>query len=383
MEVNSSGFWDDAYRNNAPALQGALRRYVKDVNIVQDLLHEVFITAMHKYDGYTGKGSFEGWLYRITVNTALMHLRNERDNLADSWSAMSLLPLMDDDDANDTQADDARAIIEAAEFTGEELLAAIDRLPDHHKLVFNMYVMDDFSHKQIAAELNISPGTSKSHLARARKKIQQILYDDALNRKKKRERRWASAFLLLFPAKEHYIDRLYRDGLSNFTIPLTGGTGFLSTAIEQQTASVASVTVQSAAFWGSKLSYMAISCGTAAITGTACWLSMSVNSPLNTDNDRKINEIIVSDTLMYVPKPTEEITVYDKELHDSFHPSESLTTETSDPKESVAHDNTGKTEPTNPDADSSTEKTIVPVVIKKQIIQRQTVVVRDTIFIVE
>jgi RNA polymerase sigma factor (sigma-70 family) len=182
--VNDLGFWDIAYRDNAPTLLGILRRYVKDVNIAQDLLHEVFITAIDKYDSYASRGNFEAWLYRITVNTALMYLRNERNEQSISEMTLSIIDDTEDEAiSNDRDAmRNVSTAIEAAEFTGEELLAAIDRLPEHHKLVFNMYVMDDFSHKKIAAELNISPGTSKSHLARARKKIQQFLYDDALNK---------------------------------------------------------------------------------------------------------------------------------------------------------------------------------------------------------
>jgi len=375
MEVNNFGFWDIAYRDNAPVLLGVLRRYVKDVETAQDLLHEVFITAIDKYDNYTGKGSFEGWLYRITVNTALMYLRDLRNNLVKTGRAPSLQMMTVDDDTDDTQTDGARAAIEAAGFSCEDLLSAIDRLPEHHKLVFNMYVMDDFSHKQIAAELHISPGTSKSHLARARKKIQQILYDDAMDRKKKKDRRWASAFLLLFPAKGHYIDRLFRDGLSGFRVPLTGGTGFMSAAIEQQVTSLTSVTsatLPSAAFWGSKLSYMAACCGTAAITGTVCWLSMSENSPLNRENDRMKNNMIVIDTLMYSPNPTptETDSVYfDTTINDGIDAS------IYDGKDAARHIST--------DSTPNLEKKPAPVVIKKQIIQHQTVVVRDTIFIIE
>jgi RNA polymerase sigma factor (sigma-70 family) len=374
------GFWDIAYRDNAPALLGVLRRYVKDENIAQDLLHEVFITAIDKYDSYTGKGSFEGWLYWIAVNTALMYLRNEQKTV--EMECIPSLQLAEDDDIDDEQKDGVRAAIEAAEFSDEELLAAIDRLPQHHKLVFNMYVMDDFSHKQIAAELNISPGTSKSHLKRARRKIQQFLYDDAMNRKKKKDNRRASAFLLLLTAKDHYIDRLYRTGLSDFTIPPAGGAEFLSAILEQHAASVAVSTVPTAvsvvsqtAFWGSKLSYIAVCCGTAAITGTVCWLSMSVNSPLNRDNDKiNINDdrIIVSDSLMYSPNPAD---VFDE----AFSPSESVISES---KETSFSDNPEKIEPDNYDIESSYIE-VAPVVVRRQIIERQTVVVRDTIFIIE
>ena len=390
MEVNNSGFWDVAYRDNAPSLLGVLRRYVKDVSVAQDLLHEVFITAIEKYDSFTGKGSFEGWLYRIAVNTALMYLRNKQAEMLQASS----LQLMDADDSDDDDSGSVRSTIEAAGFTSEELLSAIDRLPEHHKLVFNMYVMDDFSHKQIAAELNISAGTSKSHLARARKKIQQFLYEDAMNRKKKKDRRWASAFLLLFPAKEHYIDRMYRDGLSNFALPPVGGAEFLPAALEQHIASVGSVVAPSAAsvatqtvttvtFWGSKLSYMVLCCGTAAITGTVSWMAMGDNSPFNAQFDKN-EPVIVGDTLKYLPElPTPVAT--DTANYDlpGFENPVGLDSEKNLP---------GFENPAGLDSEinlqgfenpAGHQEVTAPVVVKKQIIQRQTVVLRDTLFILE
>jgi len=398
MDVNHSGFWDVAYRDNAPALLGVLRRYVKELSIAQDLLHEVFVTAIEKYDSYAGKGSFEGWLYRITVNTALMYLRNEQR--VETLRVTSLQAVMDDEKTDDEPFDDTRATIEAAGFSNEELLSAIDRLPEHHKLVFNMYVIDDFSHKQIATELNISQGTSKSHLARARKKIQKILYDDALNRKKKKDRRWASAFLLLFPAKRHYIDRLFRDGLSDFKIPPTEG--FKSSTIQQfNNSNIVSLNHgimeslnhgimeslnHGTTFLGSKLSYMVACCGAAAVTGSVCWLSMSENSLLNKNSDLvNMNKdmITVSDTLMYSPKPTEEDhAVFDVTRHDSLSmlPTRVSTNENPNSVQQHPSNSTSSNEPSH--SDSPVEKT-EPVVIKKQIIQYQTVVVRDTILIIE
>ena len=190
-----------------------------------------------------------------------------------------------------------------------------------------------------------------------------------MNRINKKDRRRASAFLPFFFVKEHYIDKLYRDGLSDFTIPPSGSVEFLATALEQHTTavSVATQTISTATFWGSKLSYIAACCGTAAITGTVCWLSMSVNSPLNRDDSRMNGDtIIVGDTLTYSPTPanTADI-VLDAAAHEFF------ATEASD----SSHLNFEKT----PDNDSIT----APVVIRRQIIQHQTVVVRDTVFILE
>ena len=398
MEVNNLEFWDNAYRNNAPALLGVLRRYVREVGIAQDLLHEVFITAINKYGSYSGKGSFEGWLHRITVNTALMYLRNEKNKQVvmdvETWQTASL-SVMDENDMNNEQSDDARIAIETAGFSNEDLLNAIDRLPEHHKLVFNMYVIDDFSHKQIAAELNISLGTSKSHLARARKKIQQFLYNDALNRNKIKDRKWVSALVLLFPVKKHYIDKLYHDGLAHFTILPTGDTEFLVAALNQHTTMSASsaitpsmatiVSPTTATFWGSKLSYITVSCGVAAITGTVCWLlTGGSNSTYADNNDIMNNAVIASDTITYLHDPIEENTaIFNAAGYDNSVPAEPVFTKASENEEPFFQDNPKEIEQITFTSDSSSEKTVEPVIIKKQIIQHQTVVVRDTIYITE
>ena len=407
MEVNDTEFWNIAYRNNAATLLGVLRRYVKDLYIAKDLLHEVFITAIDKYKGFTGKGSFEGWMYRIAVNTALMYLRKERE--------LQSLPenvfLMADTEDDDVQDNDVKSSIEAAGFSSEELLAVIDKLPEHHKIAFNMYVIDGFTHKEIGAELNISPGTSKSHLARARKKIQQLLYEDIMKVKKK-DRRRASIFLLLFPAKENYIDKLYREGLSDFSIPPPADTSFLSSAVEQQAASIAtsatmqtaslitSQTAQHVVFWGSKTAFIAANIGTAAVIGTACWLTMGDNSPLNIEQKGNQNEIYESiilntsdsliqsldstkldNTLLFETNTPENFNIPESE---NIIEIESNSNYISEPKPKSNPVNSSQP-PSQDTSDSGTneEKPADHVVIKKQIIQQQTVIVRDTIIIYE
>mgnify|MGYP003577916634 CR=1 FL=1 len=104
-----------------------------------------------------------------------------------------------------------------ADFSEEELLEVINDLPEHHRLVFNLYVIDQFTHVQIGEELDISPGTSKSHLARARKKIKELLVQKAKTKRdeKDRERAW----LFMFPYKFRGIDQLYRQHFDVFEIP--------------------------------------------------------------------------------------------------------------------------------------------------------------------
>jgi len=202
--------WETIYNKNAPRLIGICRRYVKDNQLAEDLMHDAFTTAINKVDTYSGKGSFEGWLNRITVNTVLLHFRNER---------MKYVSINDNinqtDDGLNFEEDDKtiESSIANVEFTKQELLETIDLLPNHHRMVFNLYVVDGYTHKEIAQMLNISPGTSKSHLSRARKKLQEFLFEKSKSKNKKR-----GLFFILFAPKENYIDKIYQNAFENFEV---------------------------------------------------------------------------------------------------------------------------------------------------------------------
>lgn len=209
-------FWEELYRTQAPILLGVCRRYVPDVQQAEDLMHDAFLTAIRKQESFSNMGAIEGWLRRITVNTALLHLRNEKK--------LSLLYSSDDigerpDEVPDMDPDATpESIILAAGFESADLLAALDELPEHHRVVFNLYVFEGYTHKQIGEELGISAGTSKSHLARGRKKIQQILLRKAQAMKEKEKR--AALFILPFFKKEDtFIDELYKKTLADTPIP--------------------------------------------------------------------------------------------------------------------------------------------------------------------
>ena len=204
-------FWEKVYQDNAPKLIGICRRYVSSRELAEDLVHDAFITAINKHATYNGRGSLEGWLRTIVINTALMHLRKEKKN---SGSHFSIDDEMDRDTTDMPDEDDIRSLIENAGFNDDDLLQAIDELPGHHKIVFNLYVMDNYSHKQIASALNISEGTSKSHLARARKKLQKLLYEKIMADKEKHKPK--VAVLIHFAAKASYIDRVFHNRLSGF-----------------------------------------------------------------------------------------------------------------------------------------------------------------------
>lgn len=123
----------------------------------QDNLQDGFLIIFNKIHQFNGSGSFEGWAKRIMINTALQKFKNVRfmERVDDS------IPIADEVE------------IEDENIPLGHLLQMIQELPDQYRLVFSLYVLDDYSHKEIAEMLKISTGTTKSNLARARAILKQ------------------------------------------------------------------------------------------------------------------------------------------------------------------------------------------------------------------
>lgn len=136
-------------------------KYCKNYAEAEDNLQDAFVTIFSKISQYNNTGSFEGWLKRITINTALQRYRNQ-----------GVFEIIDD-----TNIEDVEVNVEEDDITLEFLLQIIQELPDRYRLVFNLYVLDGFSHKDIANMLEITTGTSKSNLARARKILKDRIED--------------------------------------------------------------------------------------------------------------------------------------------------------------------------------------------------------------
>lgn len=137
-------------------------RYAKDRTDAEDFLQEGFIKIYTNLGQYKFEGSFEGWMRRIMVTTALQHLRKDKQNPEYELPEKHLALADDKDDVID-------------KLSADELVAQIQLLPTGYRTVFNLYVLEEFSHKEIAAELGISEGTSKSQLARARLLLQKMV----------------------------------------------------------------------------------------------------------------------------------------------------------------------------------------------------------------
>ncbi|MGP1526494.1 MAG: RNA polymerase sigma factor [Candidatus Cryptobacteroides sp.] len=144
----------------APKMFAVCLRYMGDRMPAEDILQDGFITLFSKLDSYSGEGSFEGWARKIFVNTALMSLRKT-----------DALKLSDDLEEAGNLSSDISTQIQNIGY--KEIMKVVMKLPDGYRTVFNMFVVEGFSHKEIAQALNISEVTSRSQLQRARMILQE------------------------------------------------------------------------------------------------------------------------------------------------------------------------------------------------------------------
>lgn len=157
------------YQLYASKLFGLCLKYSKNYEEAEDSLQDSFITIFNKIEAFKFNGSFEGWLKRIVVNTALQKYREK-----------NVLSLVSDNPSENEE----EVIIEQDDISLDYLLSTIQELPDQYRLVFSLYVLDGYSHKEIADMLTISQGTSKSNLSRARLILKRKIDASELNNNK-------------------------------------------------------------------------------------------------------------------------------------------------------------------------------------------------------
>ncbi|WP_372754785.1 RNA polymerase sigma factor [Mariniflexile sp.] len=161
-KINDTKAQSELYKLFSSKLFSVCLKYSRNYAEAEDNLQDAFLTIFKKIDQYKNKGSFEGWLKRVAINTVLQQYRNEKVF----------------DIINDTQIEDEEIEVDEDTISIDYLLQLIQQLPDRYRLVFNLYVLDDYSHKEIADMLNINIGTSKSNLARARQILKQTIETD-------------------------------------------------------------------------------------------------------------------------------------------------------------------------------------------------------------
>jgi RNA polymerase sigma-70 factor (ECF subfamily) len=151
----------ELYERFSPKMYGVCLRYAANAEEAEDILQEGFMKVFKKIGSYRGDGSFEGWIRRIFVNTAIEHFRKK-----------SYLQPITEQEESSIEGKYVSVLDSLAE---KDIIKLIQQLSPGYRTVFNMYVIEGYTHKQIADILKISEGTSKSQLSRAKLILQDLV----------------------------------------------------------------------------------------------------------------------------------------------------------------------------------------------------------------
>jgi RNA polymerase sigma factor (sigma-70 family) len=149
------------YERFAPKMYGVCLRYAGNAEEAEDILQEGFIKVFRKISSYLGEGSFEGWIRRIFVNTAIEYYRKK-----------TYLQPITEHEENTVEGKYLSVLDNLAE---KDIIKLVQQLSPGYRTVFNMYVVEGYTHKQISELLGISEGTSKSQLSRAKQILQEMV----------------------------------------------------------------------------------------------------------------------------------------------------------------------------------------------------------------
>ena len=146
----------EIYARFSPRMLSVCRMYIKDLQHAEDVMLSGFMKVFLNIKNFEDKGSFEGWIRRIMVNECLDKIRTSKK-----------IHFIDDE----FEIQDGLGEINC-NLGIEEIQTAIDNLPEGYKMIFNLYAIEGYKHKEIAEMLGINEGTSKSQLSNARKMLQ-------------------------------------------------------------------------------------------------------------------------------------------------------------------------------------------------------------------
>lgn len=155
------------YEQYKQALFRLCLRYARDKQEAEDFLHESFITIFRDLNQYRGNGPLGGWLRRVTINTALQQLRKQKRLLYPDTDLSQVAESIVEEDLPPL-------------YNMEELISHIQQLPAGYRAVFNLFVVEQYSHKEIAKSLGISVGSSKSQLSKAKAMLRRKMASKAV-----------------------------------------------------------------------------------------------------------------------------------------------------------------------------------------------------------
>ncbi len=151
------------YRMYCVPMFRVVLRYARDRAEAEDMLQDGFIKVFNDMRQFRGEGALGGWIRRIMINSALSHLRKKRDFLVET---PDFLPF-----ENKLRTDEDIV----SNMDAERLMKLLQKLPPGYRAVFNLYAIEGYTHEEIAGELGISVGTSKSQLFKARDQLRKLI----------------------------------------------------------------------------------------------------------------------------------------------------------------------------------------------------------------
>jgi len=144
------------YSKFSPKMLSVCRQYIKDLQLAEDVMITAFMKVFVNLDQFQKKGSFEGWIRKIMINECISSIRaNKKIQFVEDFFDYEEM-----ENENDLQ------------FSLEDIQCLIDNMPEGYKMVFNLFAIEGYKHKEIASMLNINEGTSKSQFSQARKMLQ-------------------------------------------------------------------------------------------------------------------------------------------------------------------------------------------------------------------
>lgn len=161
--------FDELYAAFAPWLYGICMRYTRCASDAQDVLQETFVKVFQSKSQLDPEKDVAPWLKTIAIRVALNYIRDQYKYVTQG-----------DEEFRDDEADETEQDMSFLRDRRDLLLQALQQLPDGYRLVFSLYAVDNLTHKEIAAHLDIAEGTSKSQYAKAKKRLKQILESDKL-----------------------------------------------------------------------------------------------------------------------------------------------------------------------------------------------------------
>ena len=163
----------ELYETYAPRMMALCMRYCKNYDAAQDMLHDGFLKVFTQIKKYSGRGSFEGWMRRVFVNTILENFRKEKRNY---------LIVSDSEEIEEGELDENLERLFEDSITEETLLSMIQELPSGYRTVFSLYVFEDMSHKEIAKQLGIKENASRSQYSRAKSQLKNKINEYIANK---------------------------------------------------------------------------------------------------------------------------------------------------------------------------------------------------------